>query len=206
MGNPRNNKSTMSTELDSTEVSVVLDLPAYSDSECLKAIIAAFPEEQKPRVLGRVQEDITGGRDFIGLLVTGGGLAWFAKKVLGPSLDELGIRLRDALKAYFEKRKRKPALVTLSFASDEIEIHVEIDSDALLSFPATAETFQRLAPMILSEADKGSFVEAEKVTLTWDTQKGRWLFYQIWPKDMIRTGLYFEFDPELCEWKEKKLW
>jgi len=62
-----------------------------------------------------------------------------------------------------------------------------------------------LAQYILDGLSEVASRNAERVTLRWDPEFGRWVFCDIWTKDMSRNREYYIFDPRSGKWIKKKL-
>jgi len=166
----------------------------------------AFPEDVRPRItlVAHLTESAFGGAAYIVLTILGGA-AWAANKVLGPTFEEIGNRLRDAVKACFDRRNRVPPGVGLRLTLSGIEVRISIETRSLLSWKNEERRFAMLAQYILDGLSEVASRNAERVTLRWDPEFGRWVFCDIWTKDMSRNREYYIFDPRSGKWIKKKL-
>jgi hypothetical protein len=189
------------------KLQLTVDLAAHSDAGTIKAMTEVFPEDIRPSisVVVHLTESSVGGAAYIVLTILGGGLAWLANKVLGPSFDEIGNRLRDAVKAYFDRRKRIPPGVGLQLTLQSVEVRISIDTRSLLSWKDDEQHFRMLAQYITDGFGEVTSRNAERVRLRWGPELNRWVFCDIWTKDMISSYEYYVFDIRSGKWIKKHL-
>src|SRR5208282_2263666 len=115
-----------------------LDPPTYSDADTIKAMASVFPEGLKPNIgMVALFTEPAFGEPYIVLTIwgaIGAGAAWAANKLLGPTFEEIGNRLRDAVKAYLDHRKRVPPAVGVWAVLDQLEVRISIETSSLLSW------------------------------------------------------------------------
>lgn len=167
------------------KLSLILDPATCSDLETVEGMIQVFPAGARPHlnVWAHVLESAGGGQPYLALSIVAS-IAWVARKVPAPSLDEIGNRLRDAVKVYFDRRKTVPSGVQLWLSLSEIEFRVSVNTEKLMCWTDDQHQFRTLGELIDEEFPQLKSLNAATVFLLWDTKLNCWRFTTIWPSDL----------------------
>ncbi|MGH9395514.1 MAG: hypothetical protein ACRD18_01515 [Terriglobia bacterium] len=179
------------------KLTLSLDLETYSDVEARQAMVEAFPASNRPDVnltLHLSEPSI----QYIVLTVIVG-VSWALKKVLGPSLDELGNHLRDSLRACLKYRKRVPPGVGLHVIWTDIEVRVSIEAQSLLGWSDAKPYFQKLDEYLAHGLEDAPSKDAHWISLRWDPDRQRWIFTQVLAARGSKFD-YYVFDREQNKW------
>jgi hypothetical protein len=186
-----------------------LDPATYADADTIKAVASVFPDDVKANISKvALLSGPAFGEPYIVLTISvaiGRGVAWAADKLLGPTFEKIGNWLCDAVKAYLDHRKRVPPAVGLWAVLDQLEVRISIETSSLLSWNDEEQQFRALAGYILDGLSEVTSRNAQRVTLLWDPDLNRWVFCDIWPKDMHSIHKWYIFDPRTGKWISEDL-
>jgi hypothetical protein len=184
-----------------------LDPKTYSDPQTVKEMTDAFPAGIGPRVSKFVQltESVAGGQAYMVLTVVGATFAWLANRVLGPTFDELGSALRDAVKSRLGRSNPPPDDIGYWLTVGGVEVRIGIKTTLLLSWNDSHTQFQMLREYLIEWLPQLSHLNPEWVTVCWDASLMQWTFVDMWPKDMNSTHEYYVFDSATEEWIKRSL-
>ena len=194
----------MDGKLADVDIQCALDPQTCGDPEATEAILAVLPHPRRPEPLMHVLESAEAQLPYLALIVVAA-IGWLAQKVLTPTIEEIGTYLRDALKAYIERRKNHPGAVQLILNLGELEFDISIRSDDLLQIADLRQEFASLREYLGSEIAGGTFQEGDRVSLWWSPERRQWCFVEVWPKDIGTRGGWLSYDAEKGEWQKKLL-
>lgn len=193
-------------EQENPKVQVALDHVSYADKETVDAIKAAFPIAFRPHLSMVVQmTESAGGALPYFVLSVYWGVAWVARCVFKPSLDEVGFWLRDSVRAYM-KRRRDLKWAQGHFRFENVEFRVSVAGDTLVSWPDQTEVFALLRRKLEGQLADPTVQIARWVSVYWDDKAKEWVFHEIEPRDMVTRRAYFSYNRQIGVWEEKRLW
>ena len=203
------NKRNLETGPDPEKLQFLLTLdPATNgDQDTVAALLDVFPAPVRPRVGLAVQltESVGGTIALLTFTVTviAPASKWFAKKVLGPPLEEIGEWLRDLVKEFRKRRKTAPPSVTLhlELQSDGQSIRIGVPQ-SMLADPRIS--FTALGALLAEVLPHPNFRNTQRVMLSWDAARESWVF-TIWPKNMHTTNEYLTYDPKTGAYEKRHL-
>ena len=186
---------------------LALDPKTHSDDQAVKAMTDAFPVGIRPRVSVHVQltESIAGGQAYMVLSVVGATFAWLANRLLGPTFDELGSALRDAVKSRLGGRHSPPGGIGYWLEVGGVDVRIGIDTTSLLSWNDAGAQFRMLSRYLTEWLPRISHLNPERIWVSWDARLMQWTFVQMWPKDMNSSHEYYLFDLATETWLKKSL-
>lgn len=190
------------------KLDLTLDFRARRDAKLVASILEAFPPEIGPSVSEHIllSQPALGAAGYVVLtIIAGGGMGWAARKILGPTLDAVGCRLRDAVMRYGKKAPAPPPGVGMHFMFEGVEFEVSIESTCLLEWRDADGHFKQLGEYVENEISVIAAKDSAKVRLRWEPDEGQWVFLDIWTRDMARTRIYYVFNRLTGEWEQKTL-
>jgi uncharacterized protein DUF2442 len=194
----------VSSEAARIRLELVLDPVSANDRDLVGGVLNAFPPELRPDVSTRLlfAEPAALNPLFV-LAVTV--LGWGGRKVLGPALDEVGLYLKNALKAFLERGRDAPDAIRMDLRGADLEVQVSMETKPLLGWEAPAGRFSELRQFLADIANDPALDGADKLLVFWNAESKHWEPQQVWPKDMRKMGIYLSYDPKTGKWETKPL-
>ncbi|HET9178371.1 MAG TPA: DUF2442 domain-containing protein [Terriglobia bacterium] len=186
------------------QITLGLDFVSADEPELLDAVRNAFPQHLRPRVYAKV---LCSGMDTPLFVLGITALGWGGKRLLTPALDELGVYLQNAVRAFVGKRQQRlPGVrVDLSGENLEIEIKIDVETTALLGWAAPNERLSELRQLLVEAMKDAVVSEADRLFVAWNGQSEGWELQQVWPKDMDTTRVYYLRDDNTGTWVVKRI-
>lgn len=194
-------------ELEKLRFLLTLDPATNADQDTVAALLDVFPAAVRPQVGLAVQltESVGGAVALVTFTVTviAPASKWFAKKVLGPPLEEIGEWLRDIVKEFRNRRKSAPPSINLhlELRSEGQSIRIGVPQ-SILANPRIS--FTALGALLANVLPHPNFRNTQRIMLSWDAARKSWVF-TIWPENMHITKEYFTYDSKTGDYEKRRL-
>lgn len=185
------------------KLDLTLDVDAASDPETVNEMLKAFPREVRPTVSEKLLLSDASSIPLVVLCVLLPAGGWALTRMLGPIFDEVGIWIRDAARAYRQRRMLAPPGVGMyiRWRGDPMEVRVSVEEKSLLSWTDPKQRFQQLREYLDNGLGEVFSRNPDWVLVRWDPGRESWIFVQILPIRRDRCDWY-RFDPESGKWIE----